>query len=203
MDVDTKLHWETIYANKTPQEVSWTQEKPETSIRLIESFGLNKNAKIIDVGGGESKLVDYLMEAGYENITVLDISENALNKAKLRLGEKAENVTWIVSDITTFEPTEAYDIWHDRAVFHFLTQENEINRYKNLVKQSVAKNMLIGTFSKNGPLKCSGLEIKQYDETSLLTTFGKDFEKLQCFTEDHTTPFETIQNFIFCSFRKK
>lgn len=164
---------------------------------------MDKTAKIIDVGGGESKLVDFLLEEGYENISVLDISANALEKAKKRLGDKAEKVNWIVADITEFEPTEQYDIWHDRAVFHFLTEDNDIKKYQDLVSKAVKGKMVIGTFSTNGPLKCSGLEIKQNDEISLTSTFAADFEKIECFTIDHITPFDTIQNFIFCSFNKK
>ncbi|MFV0207859.1 class I SAM-dependent methyltransferase [Empedobacter falsenii] len=192
-----------MYDVKTPQEVSWTQEKPETSLNFIQSFSVDKTAKIIDVGGGESKLVDFLLEEGYENISVLDISANALEKAKKRLGDKAEKVNWIVADITEFEPTEQYDVWHDRAVFHFLTEDNDIKKYQDLVSKAVKGKMVIGTFSTNGPLKCSGLEIQQNDEISLTSTFAADFEKIECFTIDHITPFDTIQNFIFCSFNKK
>ncbi len=148
-------------------------------------------------------MVDFLLEEGYENISVLDISANALERAKKRLGNNAEKVTWIVTDITEFEPTEQYDIWHDRAVFHFLIEENDIKKYQNLVSKAVKGKMVIGTFSTNGPLKCSGLEIKQNDETSLTSTFEANFEKIECFTIDHKTPFDTIQNFIFCSFNKK
>ena len=203
MNDNKKSHWEHIYDVKTPDDVSWTQEKPETSLNFIHSFGTDKTAKIIDIGGGDSKLVDFLLEEGYENVSVLDISANALERAKNRLGNKAEKVTWIVADITEFEPTEQYDIWHDRAVFHFLTEENEIKKYQDLVAKAVKGNMVIGTFSTNGPLKCSGLEIKQNDETSLTSTFKNNFEKIDCFTIDHKTPFDTIQNFIFCSFNRK
>ncbi len=203
MNDNKKSHWEHIYEVKTPEEVSWTQEKPETSLSFIHSFGADKTAKIIDIGGGDSKLVDFLLEEGYENISVLDISANALERAKKRLGNNAEKVTWIVSDITEFEPTEQYDVWHDRAVFHFLIEENDIKKYQDLVAKAVKRNMVIGTFSTNGPLKCSGLEIKQNDETSLTSTFKNNFEKIDCFTIDHKTPFDTIQNFIFCSFNRK
>ena len=203
MNNDKKAHWEHIYDVKTPEEVSWTQEKPETSLNFIQSFSVDKTAKIIDVGGGESKLVDFLLEEGYENISVLDISANALEKAKKRLGDRAKKVNWIVADITEFEPTEQYDVWHDRAVFHFLTEDNDIKKYQDLVSKAVKDKMVIGTFSTNGPLKCSGLEIKQNDEISLTSTFAADFEKIECFTIDHITPFDTIQNFIFCSFNKK
>lgn len=203
MNNEKKSHWEHIYNVKTPEEVSWTQEKPETSLNFIHSFGTDKTAKIIDIGGGDSKLVDFLLQEGYENISVLDISANALERAKKRLRNKTEKVTWIVADITEFEPTEQYDIWHDRAVFHFLTEENDIKKYQDLVTKAVKGRMVIGTFSKNGPLKCSGLEIKQNDETSLISIFKANFDKIECFTVDHKTPFDTIQNFIFCSFKHK
>ena len=121
MNVDRKKHWETVYETKSPDEVSWTQEIPKTSLAIIDSFGLDQSAKIIDIGGGDSKLVDHLLNQGFTNITVLDISEKALEKSKLRLGEKAKMVTWIVSDILDFQPTETYNVWHYRAAFHFLT----------------------------------------------------------------------------------
>ncbi len=134
--------------------------KAETSLNFIHSFGTDKSAKIIDIGSGDSKLIDFLLEEAYENVSVLDISANSLERAKNRLGNKAEKVTWIVADITEFKPTEQYDIWHDRAVFHFLTEENDIKKYQNLVSKAVKGKMVIGTFSTNGPLKRSDLEIK-------------------------------------------
>ncbi len=203
MEDSKKSHWENIYETKTSQEVSWTQEKPETSLNFIHSFQLDKAAKIIDIGGGDSKLVDYLLEEGFTNISVLDISANALERAKKRLGEKSANVTWIVADITNFEPTEQYDVWHDRAVFHFLTKEEDQIIYQKLVEKAVKDKLVIGTFSTEGPLKCSGLEIKQNNEATLTATFEANFEKIKCFTVDHITPFDTIQNFIFCSFERK
>lgn len=127
-----KLHWETIYATKSPSEVSWTQSKPQTSLDFIQSLGNDTSKRIIDIGGGESLLVDFLLQEGYENITVLDISNNALEKAKNRLGDKADLVNWIVADISEFEPEEEYDIWHDRAVFHFLTEESDVKKYTDL-----------------------------------------------------------------------
>lgn len=201
--VERKEHWENIYNTKQPNEVSWTQAKPQTSIDFIEGFNLPKSASIMDVGGGDSNLVDFLLDLGYENITVLDISGKALERAKTRLGDKANNVTWIESDITEFNSSEKYDIWHDRAVFHFLTSNEDIFTYVNLVNNTVNKNMVIGTFSTNGPLKCSGIEISQYDEESMTDLFNKNFRKMNCLLEDHTTPFDTQQNFIFCSFSKK
>ena len=182
--------------------MSLTQDKPTTSLDFIHSFKIPKTAQIIDIGGGDSRLVDYLLAEGFENITVLDLSENALNRAKERLGEKASKVHWIVSDITSFKPTTQYDVWHDRATFHFLTEKNQIKYYKTLTAQAVKGYLTIGTFSKNGPEKCSGLPIKQYDETALVTELSTDFDKIRCINEDHTTPFGTHQNFTFCSFKK-
>ena len=203
MNLERKKHWETVYKTKNPNEVSWTQDVPKTSLAFIESFGLDKYAKIIDIGGGDSKLVDYLVAQGFENITVLDISEKALEKAKCRLGEKAKKVNWIVTDILDFKTTETYDVWHDRAAFHFLTTEEEIEKYKSIVGNSVRKYLVIGTFSENGPLKCSGLEISQYSEEKLALTFKDNYDKIESVFEDHETPFGTTQNFLFVSFRKK
>jgi cyclopropane fatty-acyl-phospholipid synthase-like methyltransferase len=202
MDDSNIKHWENVYETKTPDEVSWTQEKPETSLDLIRSFGLDKKVRIIDIGGGDSNLVDFLLEEEYENITVLDISARALEKAKERLGEKADQVTWIHSDITMFEPSETYDIWHDRAAFHFLTQEEQVSKYVSTAGKWVTGFMILGTFSKDGPKKCSGLDIQQYDDISLSERFQSDFTKIKCFTQDHMTPFGTVQNFVFCSFKK-
>lgn len=199
---DIKQHWDTVYENKNPDQVSWTQEKPEASLKLIQDAGLPKTAKIIDIGGGDSKLVDYLLQEGYSNLTVLDISEKALEKAKKRLGSAASKIHWIVSDISNFNPDVAYDIWHDRAAFHFLTSKKEIGQYKTIVEKFVNECLVIGTFSKDGPTKCSGLEISQYDEQGLKSLFEKHFQKVDCFTTDHKTPFKTFQNFQFCSFKK-
>jgi trans-aconitate methyltransferase len=203
MEINKKNHWETVYETKQPNEVSWTQENPKVSLDFIRQTNLGKSAKIIDIGGGDSKLVDFLLEDGYENITVLDISENALDRAKIRLGKKAEKVTWIVSDITEFKPITTYDIWHDRATFHFLTSDAPINSYIKIAEKWISSFLIIGTFSDKGPMKCSGLEIKQYTETTLENQFQAAFKKLKCMNEDHITPFETTQNFIFCVFRKR
>ena len=202
---NNKSHWENVFATKNPNEVSWTQTYPTTSMKYIESLQLSKSANIIDIGGGDSNLVDALLENGYENIWVLDISEFALERAKKRLGKKANKVHWIVSDITEFETNIKFDFWHDRAVFHFLTEEENIDKYVALVNKNSADsgNFLLGTFSENGPLKCSGLEIKQYSENIMKQTFKDSFEAVNCFTEDHTIPFNTIQNFQFCGFKKK
>lgn len=203
MEQIRKKHWETVYETKNPDQVSWTQEVPKTSLEFIHSFGLDKQARIIDIGGGDSKLVDFLIDEGFENISVLDISSAAIEKAKKRLGNKAEKVNWIVSDITEFNPSETYDVWHDRATFHFLTTKPEIAKYMETARKSVSGYLTIGTFSENGPKKCSGLDIKQYSEETLTAALNNGFEKLRCVTEDHITPFETTQHFLFCSFRRQ
>ena len=201
--MSSKSHWEKIYKEKSPHEVSWTQEIPSTSINFFNDFKIQKDNPIIDVGGGESKFVDYLIDNGYENISVLDISENAINRAKDRIGFRSKFINWIVCDINDFEPEKNYAVWHDRALFHFLTSQNEIDRYVKKVKLN-AKNFIIGTFSTLGPKKCSGLDITQYDESSLKKLFvdqRTSFNKSE--NINHITPFETTQNFIFCSFSSK
>lgn len=199
-----KEHWETIYDTKALNEVSWYQPIPKTSLDFILKHA-EKDDAIIDVGGGDSFLVDHLLDLGYTNITVLDISEKAIERAKTRLGSKADKVKWIVTDITHFEPTERYAIWHDRAVFHFLTQPLDIEKYTKTAAAALEEQskMLIGTFSESGPKKCSGIEIRQYSATLLTQTFNADFNPVAYFFEDHSTPFDTVQNFIFCSFEKK
>ena len=197
-----KKHWENIYATKGMQEVSWYQKLPQTSLNLISQLQLNKHASIIDIGAGDSFLVDELLKLGYTNISVLDISVNAIERAKKRLGELAENVKWIVTDITEFNPTEKYDLWHARAVFHFLTQEKDINIYKKLVDSTISGYFLLATFSDEGPDKCSGLEICKYSELDLKNQFEGHFTLIDSFKKDHNTPFETIQNFTFSLFKK-
>lgn len=201
---DRKKHWENIYQTKALHEVSWFQPTPETSLKFFKEFNVPTTAKIIDIGGGDSFLVDHLLDKNYTNITVLDISTAAIERAKQRLGERAKKVNWIVIDIANFKPTEQYDFWHDRAAFHFLTDDSEISRYVETAYQHTNPSavLVIGTFSDQGPKKCSGIDIKQYSEASLVAQFGKMFEKINCLTIDHQTPFDTTQNFVFCSFRK-
>jgi SAM-dependent methyltransferase len=203
-DFNRKKHWENIYQTKQINEVSWFQATPETSLDFIRQFNLSITAKIIDIGGGDSFLVDHLLELGYKDITVLDISEGALDRAKQRLGDRAKIIKWIVADAATFKPTEKYDFWHDRATFHFLTQEEEISNYIDIAQKCIKQNgiIVLGTFSENGPKKCSGIEIRQYSETTMTERLKLFFEKINCITIDHITPSGTIQNFIFCSFRK-
>jgi len=201
---DRKNHWDKIYNKYESNDVSWYQPTPDTSLDFLKQFSIPVTDKIIDVGGGDSFLVDHLLKLGYKDITVLDISESALNKAKQRLGSKADKVKWIVADAVTFNPDEKYDFWHDCAAFHFLTKEQEIETYINTIQQNINPNgiLVIGTFSEQGPKKCSGIEIKQYSETSMTERLHKYFDKIKCITVDHKTPSEIIQSFIFCSFRK-
>lgn len=200
-----KEHWEKVFTTKERTDVSWFQEYPKTAMDYIEEVELPKMANIIDIGGGDSNLVDALLEKGFQNIWVLDISSSALEKAKARLGEKADQVHWVVSDITALIPEIKFDFWYDRAVFHFLTEQDDIAKYVSTVTDSVVENghFLLGTFSENGPLKCSGLEITQYSEAAMKSRFNNRFEPRKCFTESHITPFETVQHFQFCGFTKK
>lgn len=201
---DRQKHWEGIYHSKRLEEVSWYQPTPKTSLSFLKQFNIPKRAKIIDVGGGDSLLVDHLIDLGYLNITVLDISESALKRARQRLGNRANKVKWIVADAATFVAKEQYDFWHDRAAFHFLTEEQEIESYLENAQRSIKSEgiLLLGTFSEEGPQKCSGIKIKQYSESTMTAVLQRFFEKLKCETVNHKTPFETIQQFTFCSFRK-
>lgn len=203
---DRKRHWDNIYQTKELKDVSWYQTIPETSLDFFKQFDVPTTAKVIDVGGGDSFLVDNLLDLGYQDISVLDISEAAIERAKKRLGAKAKNVKWIIADAATFEPTEKYDFWHDRAAFHFLTDEQDISNYLKTAQENINPTgiLVIGTFSEQGPKKCSGIEIKQYSEKTMTDQLKIlfEFEKIKCITVDHRTPFDTIQNFIFCSFRK-
>lgn len=205
MNDSTKQHWDTIYQTKAENEVSWYQTYPSASMKMVDSFHLPLDAHIIDIGGGDSRFAEALLDKGYTNIYVLDISESAIQRAKERLGEKASRIQWIVSDVTEFETSIKFDCWHDRAAFHFLTSEDMINKYVTLVNKAVKQEgyLIISTFSEKGPLKCSGLEIRQYSEASLAERFSDSFHPVECFYEDHHTPFQTVQSFVFCSFKKK
>jgi ubiquinone/menaquinone biosynthesis C-methylase UbiE len=199
-----KEHWENIYSTKQLNEVSWYQPTPTTSLNLIEELNIPKTASIIDIGGGDSFLVDNLLKLGYENITVLDISIKAIERAKKRLGKQSENVKWIEADASNFNPKASYDLWHDRAAFHFLTDEKDIENYLKAAQKGIkpSGNLIIGTFSTEGPKKCSGIDIKQYSEDSLNHIFKDTFSKIDCKTIEHQTPFSTTQSFTFCKFKK-
>lgn len=199
-----KSHWEKVYTTKPPTGVSWYQPVPQVSLDFIRELGITKNAAIIDVGGGDSYLADHLLEAGFTDITVLDISEAAINRARLRLGQKAGLINWVVADITQFVPDRKFDCWHDRAAFHFLTSKEEIKKYLAIANDALSAEgkIVIATFSESGPSTCSGLPVKQYSEDSLAAMIRKWFRKIRCIHTDHITPFNTIQNFLFCSFKK-
>lgn len=198
-----KNHWESVYETKALGETSWYQPVPETSLNFLHRFNIPITSKVIDIGGGDSLLVDHLLNMGFQHVTVLDISHSAIQRAKERLGEKAHLVTWVVSDILDIVPDIKYDVWHDRATFHFLTQVDEIQKYLNIAHSALTKDalMILGTFSENGPKKCSGIDIKQYSESSLVDLLSPLFTKMECLTVDHITPFNVVQNFVFCSFK--
>jgi ubiquinone/menaquinone biosynthesis C-methylase UbiE len=200
---DKQQHWETIYQTKSLSEVSWFEPTPQTSLDFVQQFNIAPSAKIIDIGGGDSLFVDYLLNLGFQDVTVLDISETAIERAKLRLGDKAIQVKWIVADAANFKTSEKYDFWHDRAAFHFFTEEKDIKKYIKTIRKYMNEKgiLVIGTFSENGPKKCSGIPIKQYSEISMTERLLKYFQKIKCITVEHITPFATMQQFIFCSFR--
>ncbi len=202
MLIDIKSYWENIYRENSTNLTGWFQEFPEVSLELINSAQLSKKARIIDIGGGDSLLVDHLLELGYENITILDLSDIAIERAKKRLGEKSSKVNWICADILNFESFEKYDLWYDRACFHFLTEEEEVNQYYKIIQDLMAENgtVVLGTFSKSGPSKCSGLPIRQYNSFELNQIVSQDFELLQSLETVHTTPSNAKQNYVFCRF---
>lgn len=202
---DPKQHWETIYARKGPQEVSWYQAVPEASLELLHDFHVPTDARIVDVGGGDSLLVDHLLQQGFSDLTVVDISGTALRKAQERLGTRASSVQWIEADATQFPSPRPFDVWHDRAVFHFLTDDAEVERYLLRLSGSLRPGglLILATFSANGPEKCSGIPVHRYSEDELVARLQQVCDRIKCFTVDHVTPFNTVQNFLFCVFRKK
>lgn len=198
-------HWNNVYQTKQPTQVSWYEEYPHYSVSLINGFNLPKTAKVIDVGGGDSRLVDALLELGYTDVTVLDISEQAINRAKARLCSRADLVKWVVSDITNFQPNHPFDLWHDRAAFHFLTTEPQINAYLSIAKRAIPAGgfLSVATFSDRGPSTCSGLTVRQYSQEALSQQFMGLFVKLRCEEITHNTPFGTQQLFTTCQFQRK
>lgn len=201
---NTKTHWEKIYETKAASDFSWFQPYPHTSVDFIDLFKLPKNASIIDIGGGDSPLADALLELGFTNISVLDISAWSIARAKARLGERAATITWIEKDIVDFEPQCKYDFWHDRAAFHFLTTKIQIIKYLAIVKKGIkfGGHLVLGTFSDKSPDKWRGLGVRQYSEASMSALFEKDFKRIKCIEETHLTPLSTLQNFVFCSFQR-
>ena len=202
---DRKAHWENIYRDKTPLEVGWHQETPDLSLQLIHNTRLDYDAPIIDVGGGASILVDYLCDEGYTNITVLDISEKALVYAQDRLGDKAGKVEWYAEDVVHFNSPHQFSLWHDRAVFHFMTEKSDRRNYVNSVKRMLDPegHLIIAAFAIGGPTKCSGLDIVQYDAEKLIAELGADFELLEERSEIHITPAKQEQEFSYFRFIRK
>ena len=202
---DAKGHWENIYGKKGPQDVSWYQAVPLTSLRLFEEYDVKTSDRIIDVGGGDSLLVDHLLDKGHTDITVLDLSGVALRKAQERLGARAANVDWIEADATAFTASAPFDVWHDRAVFHFLTDDDQVENYLACMAEYLRPGglLILATFSENGPEKCSGIPVKRYAEAEMTQRLQRICDRIKCFTVDHVTPFNTVQNFLFCAFRKK
>ena len=206
MIFDPKTHWENIYKTKSPKEVSWYKPHLEKSLELIMELGLPVDAQILDVGAGASTLPDDLLAKGFKNITVLDISSEALKVSKDRMGSKANQINWMEADIAQacLQP-DHYDLWHDRAVFHFLTKSEDRQKYINALQNAVKPggHVLIATFGPNGPLKCSGLEIIRYSAEGLQKELGQEFQLEKQLTEIHNTPFNTTQEFLYCLFKRK
>ncbi len=204
--MERKDHWETVYQTKSPTEVSWYEPTPEKSLELITKAGISHEQQIIDVGGGASTLVDCLLAESYSNVTVLDISANAIATAQERLGNKAGAAKWLIADITTAPlAPQSYDLWHDRAVFHFLTNADDRRRYIELVNYALKPggHIIVATFAPDGPTKCSGLEVSRYAPEELHSEFGENFKLMHSEHEQHHTPFGTEQSFIYCYCIKK
>lgn len=200
-----KEHWENVYRTKTDHELSWYREHLDNSLKLILESGAGKDADIIDVGGGSSILADDLLDNGFVDVTVLDISSAALDRSKERLGKRADRIEWIAADITDVVlPKDRYDVWHDRAVFHFLTNASDRRKYLELVVRSVKPggHIIVASFGPNGPLKCSGLDVVRYSPESMHGEFGDGFRLLKSISESHHTPFGTTQEFVYCYCRK-
>ena len=199
--VDTKSHWEKVYRTKQPNEVSWYRPHLEISLQLIDDAAPNHNAQIIDVGGGESTLVDDLLAREYRNVSVLDVSSTALRVAKERLGARGNQINWLCGDVTTFGfSRHQFDVWHDRAVFHFLTESKDRTAYVRQVAHAVKPggHVIVATFGPEGPTMCSGLDVVRYDANALHGEFGASFRLVKHFTELHQTPAGSNQQFIYC-----
>jgi SAM-dependent methyltransferase len=197
-------HWNRVYSSKTPEAVSWYQSRPALSVELIAASGVRKDAGIIDVGAGASTLVDCLLEEGYSTLAVLDWSGRALAHGRARLGDRAAVVQWYEADVTRFEPPRRYGLWHDRAVFHFLTQESDRRAYVATLKKTVGADghAVIATFAHDGPAKCSGLDVMRHDEASLQRELGEEFDLRESRYETHLTPWQSEQRFVYARFQR-
>ena len=201
--MDRQGHWNQVYQKKGAQDVSWYQRRPDLSLALIAASGVSKEAGIIDVGGGASTLVDCLLDGGYTHLAVLDVSGAAMSHSRSRLGNRAQAVEWIEADVTSFMPSHRFDLWHDRAVFHFLTAADDRRAYLVALRRTLQPGgiALISTFAMDGPPKCSGLDVIRYDEQSMLAELGTEFQLLEVRRETHATPWRTQQQFIYFCFR--
>jgi 2-polyprenyl-3-methyl-5-hydroxy-6-metoxy-1,4-benzoquinol methylase len=204
MSIDEQQHWQNVHRTKDERSASWFQQTPAISLKLIRDSGLAPGSSVIDIGGGTSPLADALLGAGYR-VTVLDISEAALSVAKERLAERASDITWIAADVRGWEPSGVYDLWHDRAAFHFLTEPQDRAAYVERLKLALRPGgtAIIATFALDGPEKCSGLPVVRYSGESLTQTLGPDFERIETRPHDHQTPSGAIQKFRFSRFRKR
>lgn len=202
--MEPKSHWQQVYQTKLDNQVSWFETSPQQSLDYIAQCHLEKDAPIIDVGAGASKLVDKLLEDGYSDITCVDISSKALEVSKLRLGNVADKVTWLTSDATQMTLTKQYGLWHDRAVFHFLTEPQDRQNYLNKLNPGLAKggHLVISTFAPSGPQQCSGLDIVQYDSKKLQLALGDGFQLVSSSLYSHQTPWGSEQQFCYCHFIK-
>ena len=202
---DRSSHWDKVYATKGEAEVSWFQDSPSTSLAMIRAAAADGNAAIIDVGGGASRLVDALLQDGYRDLTILDLAANALDAAKTRLGQASSAVDWIVADATIWRPARTYDVWHDRAAFHFLTDQHDRDAYVERLRSAIAPGgqIIIATFAPDGPEKCSGLPVQRHDSASLAAELGPDFELVETRSETHHTPWSSAQAFQFNRFRRQ
>jgi 2-polyprenyl-3-methyl-5-hydroxy-6-metoxy-1,4-benzoquinol methylase len=203
-DSNRGAHWENVYRTKGEREVSWFQETPSISLDLIRSAGATRHSAIVDIGGGASRLVDALVDEGYEAVTVLDLSESALAAAKARLGHTATAVTWIVADVVGWKPPRRYDVWHDRAAFHFLTEAADRTAYVECLSEALRPggHAIIATFALDGPERCSGLPVVRYDAARLGEVLGDDFNLVETRRHDHHTPMGSTQRFQFSVFRR-
>ncbi len=198
-------HWQQVYESRPSDQLSWFQTAPTLSLSLIRSSGIPLSGRIIDVGGGSSNLIDHLFTTGYRSLTVLDISENALAQSKQRLGPAASQINWIVADILAWNPEQHFDLWHDRAVFHFLTQPEDRQLYVTALKAALPPEgtAIIATFALDGPERCSGLPVRRYSPQTLAAELGNEFTLIETATEDHPTPSGAIQHFVYCRFQRR
>jgi SAM-dependent methyltransferase len=203
-EADRQAHWQNVYATKAEREVSWFQENPAPSLDLITATGISSDAAIIDIGGGASRLVDHLLDRGFRRLSILDLSAKALEEAKKRLGRRGDAVEWIVADVAAWQPLRTYDLWHDRAAFHFLTEAADRDAYVACLKKALRPggNVIIATFAFDGPERCSGLPIVRYDAAALSKVVGSDFRLIGERRHEHATPWGAVQKFQFSTFRR-